>query len=796
MQDAFDGALPAGPDARLRDLDPIARHDLERHAGRVEALGTSVHRDFAGEGHGVAVELGAVAASDQLAALGLVVVGLLGRLDPELAHAHADQGIDRHGRSGRRLFARRGLVLPPEVERHALDQPHRLGRHADQPGSAPAGEQDGQAGLQPGGVERALGLRRVAAAVAGAHTGHASRHGRPAADHGAVLEHGFAPDLQVEAPARSVEVGGDQDAAGARQRARVEVADFPGDPAVPGLDAGGRFLDVEADRPQIAAAHDADIDRLRSAAVEREFGRAQAELEVGTARRRRQPVAETRTAAPHQVLDRDVQLVHAFRRLDQHPGVEGGGRRRQQPERVRVGDVVAGGGQVLAVRRRDGQHAEQVGGAERGGLNLDEKLLTGLDGDPVAVHFAGVVDSPVDDHGRVEDLVGGRLALEHLGVAAHDDREGQSSALRGAVPRRSDDVETARCGGGVGHRPCGGHGGTRGGGVARLARGRRGGGGPAVVRAGACRLAAGRDRAAGQLEPRLLSTPGAEREDRFGVVVVGGGDQLEAVEVPPLVAEAGVVNFDDVLPCLRRLPVEAGVDVDAGSLLVEGDLAAIAVEQPEHRIDRRTDAPRLDFQHDAFAGRRAEAIAVPFRAVERAVHDHRQFLDERRSGGASRGGPVCVGAAACVRSVCVAGALRGGPRCVAGAAAQIAFGDLGQGVHPEQQRVRETVLGDGAQRVEPRRGIAVDLHQEHRGLEVPIVGPPPLLQPVLVGGLAETGERAGQRAFDLHLARQAVALDHQPQRPALLAAVGVHVEEIRRRPRGADGRGDGDAGEP
>ena len=225
------------------------------------------------------------------------------------------------------------------------------------------------------------------------------------------------------------------------------------------------------------------------------------------------------------------------------------------------------------------------------------------------------------------------------------------------------------------------------------------------------------------------------------------------------------MDFDDVLPGLRRLPVEAGVHVDAGSLLVEGDLAAFAVEQTEYRIDRRAHAPRLDFQDDPLASFRAEAIAVPFRSVQRAVDNDRQCIDAWR-----------------LADVC--------------AVAQAPLGDLGHGVHAEQQGIREAVVTYGTQGVEPRRGIGVDLHQEHGGLEVAVVRPPLLLQPVFVVDLAETGERTGQGALDLHLTRDAVALDDQPQSSPLLAAVGMHVDEIRRRPRGGRDRGDGDAGEP
>ena len=201
----------AGLDARLVDLDPVAGYDLQGHAGRVEALGPAAHGDFTGESHAVAVVAGAVAAADQLAALGLVVVGLLRCFDAELAAA--DHGGDHHRWFDRGVFARRRFVLPPEVERHALDDPHGLGRQADQPRSRPAGEQDRQPALQPGGAERPLFLRRVAAAVAGSHPGQAAGHACPAEDHGAVLEHALAPDFQVEALARRVEIGGDHDAA-------------------------------------------------------------------------------------------------------------------------------------------------------------------------------------------------------------------------------------------------------------------------------------------------------------------------------------------------------------------------------------------------------------------------------------------------------------------------------------------------------------------------------------------------------------------------------------------------------
>ena len=422
-----------------------------------------------------------------------------------------------------------------------------------------------------------------------------------------------------------------------------------------------------------------------------------------------------------------MQLVRSFRRLDDDPGVEGGGGRRKQPEGVGVGDVVAGGGQVLAVRRRDGQHSEEVGGAERGSLDLDQEPPARFGADPVAVHLAGFVDPPVDDDGRVEGLVVGRLALEHLGMAADDDAKRQSRA---------------------------GPGGDRG------AYGLEG-----ILRFdGADDFPGGGYAAAGEPEPRLFAAARPQREDGVGVLVVRGGDQLQAVEVPPLVAEAGVMDFDDVLPGLWRPPVEAGVDVDAGSLLVQGDLPAVAVENSEHRIDRRADAARLDLQHDPLVRGCLEAIAVPLRSVQRAVDNDWPRIEPERLGHAT----------------CVAQAL---------------LGDFGHGVYPEQQGVRQSVLAYGAQRIEPRRGVGVDFHQKDSGLEIAIVRPPLFLQPVLVGGLAEAGERAGQRALDLHLARDAVALDDQPQGPPLLAAVRMHVDEIRRRRRGGGDRGDGDAGE-
>ena len=225
------------------------------------------------------------------------------------------------------------------------------------------------------------------------------------------------------------------------------------------------------------------------------------------------------------------------------------------------------------------------------------------------------------------------------------------------------------------------------------------------------------------------------------------------------------MDFDHELAAgFGRLPVETGVDIDARRFLVEGDLVAGSVEQSERRIDRRARAARLDLQDDPFARRRPETELVPLRSVERAVDHDRQLLDRRRLLGVAT-------------------------------VAQASLGDFGQGVHPEQEGVRDAVLGHRAQRVEARRRVGVDLDEQDGGVEVAVVGTPLTLQPILFGGLAEAGEGTGQGALDLHLAGQTVAFENQPQSATLLAAVGMHVEQIGRRSGGHGGRGHGHRGE-
>ena len=122
----------------------------------------------------------------------------------------------------------------------------------------------------------------------------------------------------------------------------------------------------------------------------------------------------------------------------------------------------------------------------------------------------------------------------------------------------------------------------------------------------------------------LFAAPSAEREDALRILVCA---HLQAVEVLRLVAEAGIGDLDVVIALCRKSEVQPRIEPCSRAIVAARQLLACAVEYPEHRVHRRSAAPRLHFENPPFAGLAVDTEDVALGAAQRSVHDHRSGSD-------------------------------------------------------------------------------------------------------------------------------------------------------------------------
>ena len=119
----------------------------------------------------------------------------------------------------------------------------------------------------------------------------------------------------------------------------------------------------------------------------------------------------------------------------------------------------------------------------------------------------------------------------------------------------------------------------------------------------------------------LLAAAAAQREDAVGIAVRA---HFEPVEILRLRAEARVGDFHVVAAFAGKGEIEARIEAGSRTVVAARQLLAGAIQNAQHRVDRRPAAPRLHFEDAPLARLAGDAVDIALGTAQRAVDHHRR----------------------------------------------------------------------------------------------------------------------------------------------------------------------------
>src|ERR1019366_10687294 len=105
-----------------------------------------------------------------------------------------------------------------------------------------------------------------------------------------------------------------------------------------------------------------------------------------------------------------------------------------------------------------------------------------------------------------------------------------------------------------------------------------------------------------------------QRKDRLRIWIRA---HFQAVEILLLPAEAGVMNFHEIVAFVRESVVDARIHTDPGGILIARQQLSLGIIDFERRIDRRSASAGFHFEYAALSRLPVDAVKITIRAGPR-----------------------------------------------------------------------------------------------------------------------------------------------------------------------------------